>query len=72
MVFKDLTPTEQKVYEFIRDHDFKNYPWITYESAKVLGMKEQDLYKALSELTKKIRDNIWIYYDSGELHIVAD
>lgn len=72
MAFKDLTRTEQKVYEFVRDHDFQNYPWVTAESARTLGMKEEDLYKALSELTKKIRDNIWIYYDSGELHVVAD
>ena len=72
MVLKDLTTAEQKVYEFVRDHDFQNYPWKTSESAKALGMKEEDVYKALSELTKKIRDNIWIYYDSGELHIVAD
>ncbi len=72
MAMKDLTEIERKVYEYVRDHDFGNYPWITRENAKVLGMKEEDLYQSLSELTKKIRDNIWIYYDNGKLHIVAD
>lgn len=72
MAFKDLTSDEKKVYEYVRDHDFANYPWITAHSAKVLKMTESDLYVALSELTKKIRDNFWIYYEAGELHIVAD
>ena len=72
MAFKDLTSAEQNVYEYIRDNDFGNYPWVTAQAARVLGMNEEDVYKALSELTKKIRDNIWIFYDSGNLHIVAD
>ncbi|MEA3559406.1 MAG: hypothetical protein U9R75_09165 [Candidatus Thermoplasmatota archaeon] len=72
MAFKDMTDLETRVYEYIRDHDFGNYPWITREAARDMKTSEDDIYTALSELTKKIRDNIWIYYDKGELHIVAD
>jgi hypothetical protein len=72
LAFKDLTPAEMKVYEYVRDNDFESKPWITASAARALNMSEDDVYKALSELTKKIRDNIWIHYDSGELHISAD
>lgn len=72
MAFKDLTDMERKVYEYVRDHDFANYPWVTKDAARFLKTSEDDVYTALSELTKKIRDNIWIYYDKGEMHIVAD
>ncbi len=72
LAFKDLTPAEIKVYEFVRDNDFESRPWVTSSAARTLGMSEEDVYKALSELTKKIRDNIWIHYESGHLHISAD
>lgn len=72
MAFKDLTDVERRVYEYVRDHDFANYPWSTRHAARDLKTNEEEVYTALSELTKKIRDNIWIYYDKGELHIVAD
>ena len=51
---------------------FGNYPWVTKDAAKELKISEDDLYVALSELTKKIRDNFWIYYEDGTLRIVAD
>jgi hypothetical protein len=72
MAMKDLNDLEMKVYQYVRDHDFGNYPWVTKNAAKDLGISEEDLYLALSELTKKIRDNFWIYYDNGTLRIVAD
>lgn len=72
MGMKDLTDFERRLYEYIRDNDFESRPWVTKEAAKKLGRSEEDVYKALSELTKKIRDNIWIYYKEGSLHAVAD
>lgn len=72
MAMKDLTDEERKVYQYVRDHDFGNYPWVTKDAAKELGMSEEKLYLALSELTKKIRDNFWIYYEDGSLRVVAD
>jgi len=72
MVMKDLTDLEARVYEHIRANDFSSRPWITMNEARRLGITEEALYKALSELTKKIKDNVWIYYEAGHLHVVAD
>ncbi len=72
MAMKDLTDLETKVYHYVRDNDFGNYPWVTKDAASELKISEEDLYVALSELTKKIRDNFWIYYEDGTLRIVAD
>ena len=72
MAMKDLTDVEMKVYQYVRDNDFGNYPWSTKDAARALRMSEEDLYHALSELTKKIRDNFWIYYEDGSLRVVAD
>ena len=72
MAMKDLTDEEIRVYEFVRDSDFGSHPWVTKDIAKVLGMKEEDLYHHLSELTKKIRENFWIYYENVSLRVVAD
>lgn len=72
MGFKDLTSLEMKVYEFVRDRDYHIRPWITSDAARELNISEEELYTAMSELSKKIRDNFWIYYDSGHLHVVAD
>ncbi len=72
MAMKDLTDLEATVYEYIRANDFSTRPWITSNESKRLGITEESLYKVLSELTKKIKDNIWIYYEAGHLHVVAD
>ncbi|MGA1872316.1 MAG: hypothetical protein ACMUHY_01465 [Thermoplasmatota archaeon] len=72
MAMKDLTDLEMRVYQYIRDNDFGNHPWITRDAARELRISEEDLYHALSELTKKIRENIWIYYEEGSLRVVAD
>ncbi len=72
MAMKDLTAFERELYEFIRDGDYGNVPWVTADAAKRLGTTEEKVYKALSELTKKIKDNVWIHYKAGVLHVVAD
>ena len=72
MAMKDLNETEVKLYHYILAHDFESNPWITSRVAREIGMTEEAVYGALSELTKKIKDNIWIYYRSGELHVVAE
>jgi hypothetical protein len=72
MAMKDLNDLEMRVYQYVRDNDFGNYPWVTKDAAKDLKISEDELYHALSELTKKIRDNFWIYYENGSLRIVAD
>ncbi|MDG6225334.1 MAG: hypothetical protein QCI82_07460 [Candidatus Thermoplasmatota archaeon] len=72
MVISDLTPFESRLYNYILSNDFETGPWITSRVAVAMGVSEEEIYKGLSELTKKIKDNIWIYYKAGELHVVAE
>lgn len=72
MGFEDLTEIDMKVYEYVRDHDFENYPWNTEQAAEYLDIPEEEIYEALSNLAKHIRDNIWIHYKDGHIRISAD
>jgi len=72
MAIKDVTDLERRLYEHIRDNDYGSRPWSTPDVARILKVTEEDVYKALSELSKKMKDNVWIYYEAGELHVVAD
>jgi prolyl-tRNA editing enzyme YbaK/EbsC (Cys-tRNA(Pro) deacylase) len=72
MAIKDLTAFENRLYHFIIDNDFETRPWNTLKAARELGSSEEEVYKALSELTKKVKDNIWIFYRDGSLHVVAE
>ena len=42
------------------------------EAARELHASEDDIYNALSKLTKEIKDNIWIYYEDGAIRMVAE
>jgi hypothetical protein len=72
MSFDNLTEFERKVYEFIKVNDFQTKKWSTVEAARALHASEDDVYKALANLSKEIKDNIWIYYESGGIRIVAE
>ena len=72
MSFENLSELDIKVYEYIKANDFQSQKWSTRDAARVLHASEDDIYKALSNLSKEIRDNIWIYYEDGGLRIVAE
>lgn len=72
MALKDLTAFENRLYQYILSGDFESSPWATPKAARDLGVSEADVYRGLSELTKKIKDNVWIHYKGGSLHIVAE
>jgi hypothetical protein len=72
MAMKDLTAFENRLYQYILSGDFENKPWVTVRAARDLSVSEEEVYKGLSELTKKIKDNIWIFYKGGSLHVVAE
>jgi hypothetical protein len=72
MGFENLTDFEKKVYEYIRDNDFQTNKWSTRDAARALHMSEDQVYNALSTLSKEIKDNIWIYYENGSIRIVAE
>ncbi len=72
MGFEDLTEIDMKVFEYVRDHDFENYPWNTAQAAEYLDIPEEEVLQALSNLAKHIRDNIWIHYKDGAIRISAE
>ena len=72
MSFENLTELEERLYEFIKTNDFQTNKWSTREAARKLNTTEDEIYKALSNLSKEIKDNIWIYYEDGSIRIVAE
>ena len=72
MSFENLSEFEKKVYEYIKANDFQSQKWSTRDAARELHSSEDEVYKALSNLSKEIRDNIWIYYEDGGIRIVAE
>ena len=72
MGMEDLTELDKRLYEYIKQGDFESKKWSTPEAAKALGVSEDEVYQSLSNLTKHIKDNIWIYYKDGGLRIVAE
>ena len=67
-----LTELDRRFYEYIKLNDFKNNKWSTKSAAKSLGAQESEIYESLSNLTKQIRDKVWIYYKDGGLRIEAE
>ena len=72
MSFENLTKLEMNLYEYIKRNDFQNRKWSTKEAANALHTSDDEVYKALSNLSKEIKDNIWIYYEDGGIRIVAE
>jgi hypothetical protein len=72
MSFANLSEFEKKLYEYIKDNDFQSIKWSTRDVARTLHCTEDDVYNGLSNLSKEIKDNIWIYYQDGGIRIVAE
>ncbi|UCH89783.1 MAG: hypothetical protein JSV49_03815 [Thermoplasmata archaeon] len=72
MGFDNLSEIDKKVYEYIKTGDFQKNKWSTPVAAKKLGLKEDEVYSALVNLAKHIKDNIWIYYEDGGIRVVAE
>lgn len=72
MSFDNLTEFEKRLYEYIKANDFQSKKWSTVEVSRALHVSADDVYKALANLSKEIRDNIWIYYENGGIRVVAE
>jgi hypothetical protein len=72
MSFENISEFERRLYEYIKDNDFQSKKWSTMEAARALHASEDDVYNALANLSKEIKDNIWIYYENGGIRIVAE
>ena len=72
MGLDDLTKLESKLYLWLCKSDFENIPWSTSKAAKAFKVKDEDIYEALSALTRKIPNDIQIFYEEGSIRIAAD
>ena len=72
MAHSDLSPADQKVYDYLRGNDFVAKPWSTVKAAKVLKLKPEQVYEALSNIAHHMRSNIHIHYHDGALRIAAE
>ena len=72
MALSDLNTNDKKVYEYLKLYNFVENPWSTKKAAKVLKMKEDDIYESLSNLAEYMRNNIHIHYKDGSIRIGAN
>jgi len=72
MALENLTELDRRLYEYIKLNDFQRNKWSTPDAARSLGVEESEIYESLANLTKHIKDKIWIYYKDGGLRIVVE
>tara|TARA_Y100000588_G_scaffold393561_1_gene510036 strand:- start:1084 stop:1350 length:267 start_codon:yes stop_codon:yes gene_type:complete len=72
MAVGDLTEFESRLLKWISASDFVEVAWSTRRAAEAFKVKEKEVYEALAALTLKARDHIQIFYDGGEIRILAD
>ena len=72
MALSDLTPKDEKVYQYLKANDFVEKAWSTSKAAKALKMKEDDVYVSLCNLAEYMRNNIHIHYRDGSIRVGAD
>jgi len=72
MALGDLTEFEDKLYRWLCRSDFEDVPWSTAHAAKAFKVKQDEIYEALSALTRKIPHNIQIFYQDGGIRIAAE
>lgn len=72
MGFDDLTDTDKRLYEYIKDNDFESKKWNSEEAAEQLGVETEAVYRSLSNLSKHIRDSIYIHYKDGGIRVSAE
>ena len=69
---EDLTDLEARLFEWIRQSDFETVPWSTPKAAKAFKVKQDEIYDALSALTRKVPKRIQISYKDGSLRVAAE
>jgi len=67
-----LTENERRLWEYILTYDFEENPWSTPDAARELKMSEDDVYKALAEVNKKVGDDMYLYYRDGAIRIATE
>jgi len=69
---EDLSELDRRLYHYIKEGDFETERWNSENAARELRVDVDDIYESLSNLSKHIRDNIYIHYLDGGIRISAD
>jgi hypothetical protein len=72
MVASELTELEARILKWIAQSDFEEISWSTKRAAKAFEVSEKEIYESLAAITAKVKDNIQIYYEEGEIRIIAE
>jgi len=72
MGMNDLEDFEKKLYEYIKENDFETKKWDSKETARHFGVEVDEIYTALSNMSKHIKDKIYIHYKDKGLRISAE
>ena len=72
MALENLTELDRRLYEYIKLNDFEKFKWSTPDAARSLGIEEGEVYQSLANLTKHLKDKVWVYYKDGGLRIAAE
>ena len=72
MAFEDLTENDMAVYEYIKENDFESVKWSTPRASIDLDLTEDEVYESLCNLTKHVKDNIYLHYSKGGIRISAE
>ena len=72
MPLSELTDFESRLLKWISASDFIEVAWSTRRASEAFKVSEKEVYDALAALTVKAKDHIQIFYDGGEIRIVAD
>jgi len=67
-----LTEEERLLWEYIQKYDFEGSPWSTPAASKELKMDEDTVYASLSEVAKKMKGKIYLYYKNGGIRIAKE
>ena len=68
----ELTTFETKLLKWLIKSDFHIQPWSSKDAAKAFKVKEAEIYEAVAALTKKVPEQIQVFYKDGSVHIAAD
>lgn len=69
---EELTKFEGKLLKWLATCDFHVVPWSTKDAAKTFKVSEDEIYESVTSLTKKVPEQIQIFYKDGSLHIAVD
>lgn len=72
MAIEDLTQLERRLYEWIKKSDFETVAWSSRRAAAAFDVSEDEIREALSALTSKIPNNIYVHYNEGAIRVVAE